>query len=137
MACALHTLSYEGKEKAMAKKILIIDDNELMIEVMTYILTNNGYEVVSFNDGGNIFNEIRITHPDLVILDALLPGMDGRDICKLIKLNNDTKTLPVIICTGSEDINDSLSQKGAPDDVLHKPFDISNLIEKVEYQLAA
>jgi DNA-binding response OmpR family regulator len=124
-------------ETIMAKKILIVDDNELMIEVMTYILISNGYEVISFNHGENIFNDIRANHPDLVILDALLPGMDGRDICKLIKLNKNTQDLPVIICSGSDDIDESLTQKGAPNDVLHKPFDINNLIEKVEYQLAA
>lgn len=121
----------------MAKKILILDNDELMIEVMTYILTASGYDVVSFSDAGNIFNDIKATHPDLIILDVLLPGMDGRDIYKLIKLNRDTKNLPVIICSAADDIGKFLNQSGAPDDVLHKPFGINNLIEKVEYQLAA
>lgn len=121
----------------MTKKILIVDDNELMIEVMTYILNSNGYDVVAFSDGDNIFNDIKATHPDLVILDAVLPGMDGRDICKLIKLNRDTKALPVIICSGNDDIDQALTQKGAPDGVLHKPFGINNLIDKVQCQLAA
>ncbi len=121
----------------MAKKILIVEDNELMIEVMTYILNSNGYEVVSYNDGDNIFNDIRTTHPDLVILDAFLPGMDGRDICKLIKLNKETRSLPVIVCSNSDDIDDALTKKGAPDNVLRKPFGIDNLIKMVEYQLAA
>ncbi|WDF78430.1 response regulator [Mucilaginibacter sp. KACC 22773] len=124
-------------EKSMAKKILILDNDELMIEVMTYILTASGYDVVSFSDAGNIFNDIKATHPDLIILDVLLPGMDGRDIYKLIKLNRDTKNLPVIICSAADDISKFLNQSGAPDDVLHKPFGINNLIEKVEYQLAA
>lgn len=121
----------------MAKKIFIVDDNELMIEVMTYILTSNGYDVVSYNDWHNIFNDIRITHPDLVILDALFPGMSDLDICKLIKLNRDTSAIPVIICSGGDDIDSTLSRKGAPNDVLHKPFDANNLLEKVEYLLAA
>ncbi|WP_184544139.1 response regulator [Mucilaginibacter sp. FT3.2] len=121
----------------MTKKILIVDNNELMIEVMTYILNSNGYDVVSFNDGQNIFNDIKASHPDLVILDVFLPGMDGRDICKLIKLNSETKALPVIICSESDDIDQSLTQNGAPNDVLYKPFDIKNLIEKIECQLAA
>lgn len=124
-------------EKIMAKKILIVDDDELMIDVMTYILSSNGYDVVSYNDWHNILNNIRTTHPDLVILDGLFSGMNGRDICKLIKLNRDTQTLPVIICSSSDDIDDSLSPKGAPDDVLHKPFGINNLLDKVKYQLAA
>ena len=121
----------------MAKRILIVDDNELMTEVMTYILTGSGYEVIALNGGANIFNEIKTVRPDLLILDALLPGMDGRDICKLVKLNRDTQNLPVIICSGNDNIDDALSQKGAPNDVLHKPFNIDNLIEKVEHQLAA
>jgi DNA-binding response OmpR family regulator len=124
-------------EMIMTKKILIVDDNELMIEVMTYILNSNGYDVVSYHDGDNIFNDIKNDHPDLVILDAYLPGMDGRDICRLIKLNKATSSLPVIICSGSDDIDESLTQRGAPDDILLKPFDINNLIEKIEYQLAA
>ncbi|QEC76818.1 response regulator [Mucilaginibacter ginsenosidivorax] len=127
----------KGIEMSMAKKILIVDNNELMIEVMTYILTANGYDVVSFHDAGNIFAEIKTSHPDLVILDVLLPGLDSLEICKLIKLNRNTKNLPVIICLPGEDVGTALNQKGAPDDVLLKPFGINNLIEKVEYQLAA
>ncbi|HEY9196905.1 MAG TPA: response regulator, partial [Mucilaginibacter sp.] len=107
----------------MAKKIMIVDDNELMTEVMSYILTNNGYEVVALNHGENLFSNIKVERPDLLILDVVLPGLDGLDICKLVKLNRATQSLPVIICSESEDIDDALNQKGAPDDVLHKPFD--------------
>ncbi len=123
--------------KIMPKKILIVDDNTLMIEVMTYILINNGYEVSATNTGTDVFEHIKNDHPDLIILDAILPGINGREICQLIKLNKTTRNLPVIMCSGDESIDESLKQKGAPDDVLHKPFDISCLIEKVEYQLAA
>jgi len=109
-----------------------------MLEVMTYILINYGYEVFSAKSGGEVFSHIKTDHPDLVILDAILPGMNGKDICQLIKLNKTTEDLPVILCSGDDDsIDESLKQKGAPDDVLHKPFDIKNLIEKIEYQLAA
>ena len=121
----------------MQKKILIVEDNELMVEVMTYILNNNGYEVFALNNGNDVFNNIKTNHPDLVILDSILPGMNGKEICQLIKLNKATQNLPVIMCSGDDSIDDTLEQKGAPDDVLHKPFDISNLIEMVEYQLAA
>ena len=60
-----------------------------------------------------------------------------KEICQLIKLNKTTQDLPVIMCSGDENINESLMQTGAPNDVLHKPFDISCFIEKVEFQLAA
>jgi DNA-binding response OmpR family regulator len=121
----------------MAKKILIVDNNMLMIEVMTYILINNGYEVFAISSGSKIFELIKKEHPDLIILDAVLPGINGKEICQLIKLNKSTQNLPVIMCSGDESIDESLNQKGAPDDILHKPFDISSLITKVNYQLVA
>jgi len=121
----------------MPKRILIVEDNALMIEVMTYILISNGYEVFATNTGNDVFEHIKANHPDLVILDAILPGINGREICQLIKLNKTTCNLPVIMCSGDESIDDALEQKGAPDDVLHKPFDINCLIEKIRCQLAA
>lgn len=104
---------------------------------MSYILTSRGYDVIALNRADHIFNNIRSNHPDLVILDDLLPGMDGHEICSLLKRNQETKNLPVIICADG-DANDQLShQKGAPDGILCKPFGMSNLLEKIEYQLAA
>ena len=67
----------------------------------------------------------------------MMPGINGKEICQLIKLNRTTQNLPVIICSGEDSAIDMLKQKGAPDDVLQKPFDINSLIQKVEYQLAA
>lgn len=119
------------------KKILIAEDNALLIEVMTYILTNCGYKVITTRTGSDIFDHIKTDHPDLVILDAILPGINGKEICQLIKLNKTTQNLPVIMCSDDDFLTDRLKQKGAPDDILQKPFDINCLIEKVGYQLAA
>jgi DNA-binding response OmpR family regulator len=122
---------------AMPKKILIVDDNEFMVEIMTHILHNKGYEVVSLYTGDEVLSHIKTDHPDLIILDIMLPGMDGRDICKAIKLQKSTRNLPVIICSGEEHLEESMYQKGAPNDILHKPFDINALLSKVAFQLAA
>jgi DNA-binding response OmpR family regulator len=124
-------------EKIKSKKILIVDHDELMIEVMTYILIGMGYTVFSLARPDHIFNFIRKNHPDLVILDAILPGMDSRDVCRLIKLNKQTANLPVIICSDSDEPDELTAEKGGPDDILYKPFGMNKLIEKVEYQLAA
>ena len=121
----------------MSKKILIVDDNEFMVEVMAFILNSKGYEVITLPNGDNVLNSVLLNHPDLVILDASMPGMDGREVCKLLKLNESTRRLPVIMCSAIDDIDESLKQNGAPNDVLHKPFDTQELIEKVELQLAA
>jgi CheY-like chemotaxis protein len=119
------------------KKILIVDDNELIVEVMTYILVNKGYEVMALYNGDEVLNNVKTNHPDLVILDDNMPGMGGREICQLLKLNQSTQNLPVIMCSGSDDIEDSLQQHGPPNDVLQKPFDIEDLVDKVAVQLAA
>jgi len=122
----------------MSKKILIVDHDKLMVEVMTYILMSHGYEVFSSTNAGDVFKNIKASHPDLVIIDAILPEIGGNEICQLIKLNKTTQNLPVIMSSGDEDsIKQWLKQKGAPDDILVKPFDISYLIEKVQHQLAA
>ncbi|TSD64722.1 response regulator [Inquilinus sp. KBS0705] len=121
----------------MPKKILIVDDNALILELMGVILDAYGYEVITFSTGTGVVNEININHPDLVILDAWLPGMDGRDICKLLKQNKATEHLPVIICSASDDLHKAMYQDGAPNDILPKPFDMNDLLKKVNFQLAA
>jgi CheY-like chemotaxis protein len=121
----------------MAKRILIVDDNELMIEVMTYILLGNGYEVAASTRVNEIFAIIKACHPDLVILDIVNKSIDGRELCRLIKLNRATKNLRVIVCSENEETEPQEPQKGAPDDVLQKPFGMNSLIRKVELQLAA
>lgn len=108
-----------------------------MQEVMAYILVSNGYEVFTLSNGTEVFNNIKKIHPDLVILDVVLPGINGNEICQLIKLNKATRNLPVIMCSGDEGREDTMHQEGAPDDILQKPFDITSLIKMVEYQLAA
>lgn len=121
----------------MHKKILVVEGNALMLEVMAYILINNGYEVFTLSDGNEVFNYIKKNHPDLVILDSKLPGLDGIVICQLIKMNETTRKLPVIMCSDDESLLNSTRRDGAPDDLLEKPFDINNLIQKVEHYLAA
>jgi DNA-binding response OmpR family regulator len=121
----------------MSKKILIVDDNTFMVEIMTYILMNIGYDVIALYNGDKVLDHIKTCHPDLIILDMMLPGADGRDICKDIKLNKDTCNLPVIMCSGNEDIKLLMHQQGAPDDVLHKPFDVTSLVNMVAHQLVA
>jgi DNA-binding response OmpR family regulator len=124
-------------QKAMSKKILIVDDNEFIVEIMTYILNNKGYDVIALYDGNNVIQQIKTDNPDLVILDMMLPGADGRDICKAIKTDDEIKNLPVIMCTGSDNIDFNMKQHGSPNDVLCKPFDIDALANMVAYQLAA
>lgn len=121
----------------MKQKILVLDDDEDILNVISYILTDKGYEVETLSGGEEIFQAIGRFHPDLVLMDVMLGDMDGRMICKELKHQCETSALPVILISASHDLAQSLRQDGAPNDFIAKPFDIDNLIKKVEQQLAA
>lgn len=119
----------------MVKKILITDDDKDIVEILTIILNESGYETRSLTRANRIFEEIDEFQPDLILMDVMLGNMDGLAICKDIKENNQYKHLPVIIISASHDLKQILDQAGAPNDYLEKPFDIDILLSKVEKHL--
>jgi DNA-binding response OmpR family regulator len=121
----------------MEKKILVIDDDIDILTILALLLTENGYEVKTLSCGDTVFEDIEAFRPDLILLDVMLAGMDGRAICKDIKLNQLTYFLPVILISGTHDLKQLLDLPGAPNDFLGKPFDIDMLLERIEKQLAA
>jgi len=86
---------------------------------------------------GTVFNDIKDFKPDLVLMDIMLAGMDGRNICKNIKENVLTQSLPVILISGTHDVGESLNLPSGPNDFLAKPFDIDFLLTKIEKPIAA
>lgn len=115
---------------------MILDDDPDLLDILSYFLTANGYEILTLPKGDAIFENIAIFHPDLILMDVMLAGMDGREICKLIK-NDKLNLMPVILISGTHDLASTLLQKGAPNDFLAKPFDLDELLKKVSFQLAA
>jgi DNA-binding response OmpR family regulator len=126
--------------KAMCKRILVLDDDLAILSALRDILEYNGYEVNTFSRGDKIFENIQQYHPDLILLDVMLADLDGREICQRIKENQEKDggdRIPVILISATHDLADCVTQKGAPDDFLAKPFDITTLLDKIEHQLAA
>ncbi|WDF55406.1 response regulator [Mucilaginibacter sp. KACC 22063] len=121
----------------MPHKILIADDNQFILEILSHMLINSGYDVVAVNTGKDVIDAVQANNPDLLILDAQLPDADGRELCQLLKSTPSTKNLPIIICSGRADIHDCLYQQNPPNDVLPKPFDMDFLVDKVRRQLIA
>jgi DNA-binding response OmpR family regulator len=120
------------------QRILAVDDNEDILEIMKLILEDYGYEVATLADGMMIFDAIDANHPDLILLDVMLGNADGRELCRQLKLKQETHDIPVILVSASHQVADRLSlNNGAPDDFLAKPFDINDLLEKVGSNLAA
>jgi DNA-binding response OmpR family regulator len=121
----------------MSKKILILDDDPDILEILSLLLADHGYEVRPLSCGDTVFEDIKDFLPDLILMDVVLAGMDGRSICKDIKENQLTYFVPVILISGTHDLADSLYLPGAPNDFVAKPFDIDDLLAKIEKQLAA
>jgi len=102
---------------------------------MSMLLSDNGYETLTMSSGEKIFEAIQMFHPDLVLMDVMLAGLDGRIICGRIKREAGLHGLPVILISGTHNLEDSLLQKGAPNDYLAKPFDMTFLLDKIKTQL--
>ena len=114
------------------KKILVVDDEADIVTIIQMRLEAGGYEVISASDGNNGYAKARSENPDLIILDVMLPGMDGYKVCRLLKFDQKYKRIPIIMLTakGGKDDQDISSQVGA-DLFLNKPPELKELLAKV------
>jgi len=114
----------------MAKSIYVVDDEENILEIIEYNLNKNGYDVRGFKNGKSFLDFFNAKKPDLVILDLMLPDMDGFDICRDIKEKTD---VPVIILSAkSEEFDKVLGLELGADDYMIKPFGIRELMARVK-----
>jgi two-component system, cell cycle response regulator len=108
----------------MAKaKILIIEDSKQQADLTRDFLEKNGYEVVWASDGISGIKAVGSTSFDIILLDLVLPDMSGNDICRWLKLNNDTKGIPIIMLTVKDSLDDKVSSlEAGADEYLAKPY---------------
>jgi len=113
-------------------KILVVEDNPDILELVAYNLEAQGYEVVRAMTGENGLSQAARAEPDLVILDVMLPGINGLDVCRKLKQQEATRFLPVILLTAKSEDTDIISglELGA-DDYITKPFSPKVLIARV------
>ncbi len=118
------------------KKILIIDDTELMVKLTTDILKEKGYDVVSASNGVDGIKMVMSEKPDLVLLDVVMPGIDGFEVCKLLRKDESNNLMPIIMLTAQGNEEDKLAglELGA-DDYITKPFNPRELISRVKNTL--
>lgn len=115
------------------EKILVIDDEMHIIELLKYNLEANGYKVFYAVDGKEGLNKSVEIKPDLILLDIMLPGMDGFDVCKEIKRNKEIEAVPIIMLTAKgEEFDKILGLELGADDYITKPFSIRELIARVK-----
>ncbi len=113
-------------------KILIVDNEPDIVELVSYNLEREGFITAKAYDGDTALRKIRIEKPDLIVLDLMLPGVGGLDICKRIRANPATSLLPIIMLTAKADEVDKIIglELGA-DDYITKPFSVKELTARV------
>ncbi len=126
---SLHRQSHEGKDK---ERVLVVDDEQDIRELIQYNLQKEGYSVVCVGTGEEAMEALQRRLPDVVVLDLMLPGVDGRDVCKRLKQDPRTSGIPVVMLTAKSEDADIVSglELGA-DDYVTKPFSPKVLIARL------
>lgn len=122
---------------AVAKpKVLVIEDEPDILEVMQYNLEREGHKVIACRNGEQGLSRIRTDNPDLVILDLMLPGMDGVEVCRQVKADPVTRAIPIIMVTAKSEESDIVLGLGiGADDYIAKPFSPRELVARVKVVL--
>jgi len=114
----------------MSTKILVVDDDPDILEGISIILETEGYTVATNSEGEKTYERIKKFNPDLILLDVLMSGSDGRTICKNLKSKANTKKIPVIMISADPGAK-SGSLKAGANEFISKPFEIDDLINAI------
>lgn len=116
----------------MAKKnILVVEDNHAILDVITLILESEAFNVEGLNMGVNFINHVDEFKPDVIVMDIMLPDIDGRVLLKELKEREDTKHIPVLMISARYNENNYTLDNLSADDFMAKPFNIDELMDKV------
>lgn len=114
-------------------KLLIVDDEKDIVDLVAYNLEREGYEVLKAYDGEGALRIVRAKSPDLVILDLMLPGIQGVEVCKRLRRDPATSAVPVIMLTAKGgEVDKVLGLEVGADDYLTKPFSVKELVARVK-----
>ena len=115
------------------KKILIVDDEQHIIDILVYNLKKEGYDTIEANDGLEAVNKALTEKPDLILLDIMLPKLDGLSVCKRIK---NSFNVPILMLTAKDaEIDKILGLELGADDYITKPFSVRELMARVKANL--
>ena len=115
------------------EKVLIVDDEENILELMRFNLENSGYKVLTAQNGIDALKLAKSEIPQLILLDLMLPGMDGYDVCKEIRRDNNISHIPIIMITAKgEEVDKILGLELGADDYITKPFSIRELLARAK-----
>jgi len=115
----------------MESRILLVDDENDFIELLQYKLAGRGYELIVANDGVHALSQARQMKPNLILLDILLPDLDGLSVCEILRRQPSTKNIPIIFMSAlSSDVTKRTVAMQA-DDFFTKPLDLPRLVQRI------
>lgn len=113
-------------------KVLVIEDDYGIQELLRYNLKNNGYEVIIVDNGDEGYNMALKEMPDIILLDLMIPGIDGLEVCKKIRMNELIRNIPIIMVTAKgEELDKILGLELGADDYVTKPFSVKEIIARI------
>jgi len=117
----------------MRKKILVVDDEDDILNFLELVLSEKGYDVATASGGQEALTKAQLVRPDLVLLDIMMPQMDGWEVLKLLRVDEDTAEVPVAMLSARTEARDRVQglQEGAIDYIC-KPFSLAELLGKIE-----
>lgn len=117
----------------MTHRVVVVDDDKEIQEIVTFVLSRNGFDVAVASDGQQLQHVLVTTAPDLIILDVMMPGLDGYQIFASLRENAATRHIPVIIMTAhAENIYERISRDLGAAEHITKPFHPLDLVGKVQ-----
>ena len=115
------------------EKILVVDDEVHILELISYNLKSSGYNVLTASNGIDAIKILAEEKPNLILLDLMIPGKDGYDVCKEIRGNKEIRNIPIIMLTAkSEEFDKVLGLELGADDYITKPFSVRELLARVK-----
>jgi phosphate regulon transcriptional regulator PhoB len=122
----------EEQSRNSSFRILIVDDEKDLVDLLSYNLEKEGYAVLRAYDGDEALKIIRSRKPDLILLDLMLPGIQGMEICRIVRKNPETAALPIIMLTArGEEVDRIVGLEMGADDYVTKPFSVRELLARV------
>ncbi len=118
------------------KKILVVDDEVDLVETIRFPLESEGFTVLVSYNGEDALNQARTENPDLILLDIMLPKLDGYKVCRLLKFDERYRNIPILMLTAKTQEKDkTIGIETGADEYITKPFDMDELLEKVKAYL--
>lgn len=118
------------------KKILIVDDEPDIVETLKFLIESEGFESIIAMDGEEALRKAKDENPDVIILDVMLPKINGYKVCRLLKFDNNYKHIPILMVTARSQQEDKvIGEETGADEYITKPFDINELLHKIHLYL--